>query len=135
MCLTGIALSNMSFPGVFLWKVAVHRGFSTPGHSDIAQTPVSGEKLFRESAQKKQRKVKPNISHCRATPGKLIWGFFRVFALFLSSQISASPYTSCQPQNASPCSPVLAQMPPSLCLFIIYCLFIAATSLPLHIKK
>lgn len=58
MYFTGIALSNMPFPGFFFCKAPVHRGFSTPGNSDITQTSMLGKKLSRGIRQLKKKKKK-----------------------------------------------------------------------------
>ena len=58
MCFTGVALRNVSFPSSLFRTVPVHRGFSALGSSDVAQTLMPGEKLFRGIRQLKKSKTK-----------------------------------------------------------------------------
>lgn len=88
MCFAGMALRNVSFPCSLFHTVPVHRGFSTLGDSDIAQTLISGEKLFRGIRQLKKKKRLNQIRHAvGGTPRKLMHYLGLLLSICLISQL------------------------------------------------
>ena len=83
MCFTGVA--KCRFQALF-HMVPVHGGFPALWDSDVAQTLMSGEKMFRESDCSKQE-AKPNISHCGGTPRKLMSCVALLLSICLISQL------------------------------------------------